>query len=76
MDYRIYSLIALVFWGLWAYFSKTLANRMNTELLAFYTTVGSLTAITIYTLIRSKMSYDAFAGYAMLVGAMAMIATF
>ncbi len=76
MDYRIYSLIALVFWGLWAYFSKILSNQMKTEMLAFYTTVGSLIAITIYTLFRTKISVTAISGYAMLIGAIAMIATF
>jgi uncharacterized membrane protein len=76
MDYRIYSLIALVLWGLWAYFSKTLANEMKTELLAFYTTIGSLIIITIYTLVRTKVSFNPLSGYAIGVGAIAMIATF
>lgn len=76
MDYKIYSVVALVFWGVWAYLSKALANQMKTELLAFYTTVGSLIAITFYTLVRTKINFNIFSGYAMLVGALAMIATF
>lgn len=76
MDYRAYSVIALVFWGAWAYFSKMLALHMKTELLALYTTVGSLIVITIYTLIRTKISFNALSGWAILVGAIAMIATF
>jgi uncharacterized membrane protein len=76
MDYRIYSLIALVFWGIWAYFSKLLANSMKTELLAFYTTFGSLIVVAIYTLIRTKMVFQTSSILAMIVGALAMIATF
>lgn len=70
------ALIALVFWGIWAFFSKVLTHRLNTELLAFFTTVGSLLAITIYTLIRTKIIINTSSWWAMLVGACAMIATF
>ncbi len=76
MDYRIYALIALIFWGIWAYFSKLLATNMKTELLAFYTTFGSLIVIAIYTLIRTKLVFQTTSALAMIVGALAMIATF
>jgi transporter family protein len=76
MDYRIYALIALIFWGIWAYLSKILAGNMKTELLAFYTTLGSLIIVAIYTLIRTKIIFNSLSVSAMLVGALAMIATF
>jgi transporter family protein len=76
MDYRIYAIIALVFWGIWAFFSKVLTRNLNTELLAFFTTIGSLIAITIYTLIRTKIIINTSSWWAMLVGACAMVATF
>jgi len=76
MDYRIYSVIALVFWGIWAYFSKILTRSLSTELIAFFTTIGSLIAITIYTLIRTKILFNASTGWAMIVGMIGMIATF
>jgi uncharacterized membrane protein len=76
MNYRIYSAIALVLWGVWAYASKILAVQMKTEILAFYTSIGSLIAIAIYTLIRTKVFLNTNSWWAMLVGALAMIATF
>jgi uncharacterized membrane protein len=76
MNYTIYSLIALIFWGIWAYLCKVLTKHLSTELLAFYTTLGSLIAITIYTLFRTKIILNAYTGWAMLTGISAMVATF
>ncbi|MCS7258722.1 MAG: EamA family transporter [candidate division WOR-3 bacterium] len=76
MDYRIYSAIALIFWGLWAYFSKILAYYIKTEHLAFYTTLGSFIAITLYAGFRTKIVFNEYSLWAIVVGAIATIGTF
>ncbi|MEO0071951.1 MAG: EamA family transporter [candidate division WOR-3 bacterium] len=76
MDYRIYSGIALICWGLWAYFSKILAYHMKTEHLAFYTTLGSFVAIILYMGFRTKVVFNQYAIWAIAVGALAMVGTF
>ncbi|MCX7785576.1 MAG: EamA family transporter [candidate division WOR-3 bacterium] len=75
MDYRIYSLIALLFWGLWAYFSKVLTKSLITEHLAFFTSIGAWLAIAIYALIRTKIYFSLNSFWAILVGISASIAT-
>lgn len=76
MDYRIYALIALLLWGLWAFFPKILIYNMKTELLALYTTLGSFIAIIIYTLVRTKVTIDLNSFWAILIGVIGMIGTF
>jgi uncharacterized membrane protein len=76
MNYQVYSGIALIFWGLWAYFTKILAYHLKTELLAFYTTIGSLLAIIVYVLFRTRIIFNQYAAFAVIVGALAMIGTF
>lgn len=76
MDYRIYALIALILWGLWAFFPKILIYNMKTELLALYTTLGSFIAIIIYTLVRTKLTVDLNSFWAILIGVIGMIGTF
>lgn len=76
MDYRIYSLIAFIFWGIWAYFSKVLSHNIKTDLLAFYTTVGSLIAVSLFVLIRTKVTFNVFSIWAIIIGVIGMVATF
>ncbi len=76
MDYRIYALIALILWGLWAFFPKILIYNMKTELLALYTTLGSFIAIIVYTLARTKLTIDLNSFWAILIGVIGMIGTF
>lgn len=75
MDYRFYSLIALIFWGLWSYFSKILSRNLSTEHLAFFTSIGAWLTITILYLPKTKIFFTINILWAMLVGVSGAIGT-
>ncbi len=75
MDYRIYSLMALVFWGLWTYFSKVLSHNLSTEQLAFFTSIGAWLAIAIFYLSKAKIFFTVDSILAILVGVSGAIGT-
>lgn len=75
MDYRVYCTISLVCWGLWAYFSKVLTRSLSPIILVFFTSVGSMTAICLYTILRTKLVANVSVFWAMLVGLLSALAT-
>jgi transporter family protein len=75
MDYRIYCAISLVGWGLWAYFSKLLTRSLSPTILIFFTSIGSMLAVTFYTLLKTKLVINTSIFWAMLVGVLSAVAT-
>ena len=75
MDYRVYCTISLVCWGLWAYFSKVLTHSLSPIILVFFTSVGSMTAIGLYTILRTKLVVNVSVFWALLVGVLSALAT-
>ncbi len=52
MDYRLLSILALLFWGMWGFIVKVLSPRTTPESIAFWSSLFGLLPVTIYGLAR------------------------
>ena len=53
IDYRLLSVLALVFWGAWGFFAKTISNTVSPQALAFWSTIATVVPVTLFALTDS-----------------------
>jgi transporter family protein len=75
MDYRLLSLLTLIFWGVWGFMTKILTRDTPAETIAFWSTLASIVPILIYTIAAGTMNWVRTTPLAMLSGLSAGVAT-
>ncbi len=53
MDYRLLSVFALVLWGTWGFFAKTISNSVSPQGLAFWSTIATVVPVAVFALTDS-----------------------
>jgi transporter family protein len=53
MDYRLLSVFALVLWGTWGFFAKTISNSVSPQALAFWSTIATVVPVAVFALTDS-----------------------
>ncbi len=77
-DWLLYSLLALLFWGLWAFFPRLGAVYVSSKSLVFYNTVGQVivTGALMFVLAGKVEFHPLGALYGILTGIMALTGFF
>jgi transporter family protein len=53
MDYRLLSVFALVLWGAWGFFAKTISSSVSPQGLAFWSTLATVVPVAAFALTDS-----------------------
>jgi len=53
MDYRLLSVFALVLWGAWGFFAKTISGNVSPQGLAFWSTIATVVPVAVFALTDS-----------------------
>jgi drug/metabolite transporter (DMT)-like permease len=53
MDYRLLSVFALVLWGTWGFFAKTISGNVSPQSLAFWSTLATMVPVAVFALTDS-----------------------
>ena len=53
MDYRLLSVFALVLWGTWGFFAKTISGNISPQGLAFWSTLATVVPVAVFALTES-----------------------
>ncbi len=75
MDYRIYSLLTLLLWGIWGFLTKILTRDTPAETIALWSTLASILPIITYTIFAGTMRWVKTSPLALVSGFAAGLAT-
>jgi transporter family protein len=68
VDYRLLSILALLFWGIWGFLAKILMRSMTPAVLVLWSTVASLVPTAWFVIAFRGLQWDRQGGMALLAG--------